>query len=396
MARDARSRARTTAARRRRVPMRHTDVTTAACGYWRRRGLPTTPGQVVTAPGAPLLLLALLAATGPATSATPGAVLLPRPAASWHAPPARSLGRPVHHVPVPAECGGVPDPFALLETVRRARAAGGDPRLLVVSVADDPTGTTVPPELLHEVCEAAVGEGLLVVSDETWRDTVHDRHGTVVVSPAEMVGDGHADSVVVLAGLDALPLPPGAGAGVARLPDSARGRALGARVREILAALHADPHGPDAESAAEALAEPPRVRERRAAGALRHGAFAAALHDAFTEAGALCRPPRVGRHLYADLEQSRARLAAHGVGDAAALEAELVRRWGPYAVGGHRFGDDPRGLRVRVSTEVLAARTPAAAYPGPAGEAGPPLRLPGVPEALGAVRAALADLLGAD
>ena len=33
-------------------------------------------------------------------------------------PQARLLGRPSYHVPTPAECGGVPDPYALLETVR--------------------------------------------------------------------------------------------------------------------------------------------------------------------------------------------------------------------------------------------------------------------------------------
>ncbi|MCZ9338598.1 pyridoxal phosphate-dependent aminotransferase, partial [Streptomyces sp. TRM76130] len=85
-------------------------------------------------------LLALTAAVG-------GDVLVPRPCAAWWAPYARLLGRPVFHVATPAECGGVPDPYALLETVRRVRAEGGDPRLLVLSVADDPTGTVAPPDV---------------------------------------------------------------------------------------------------------------------------------------------------------------------------------------------------------------------------------------------------------
>ncbi|MYY81005.1 pyridoxal phosphate-dependent aminotransferase, partial [Streptomyces sp. SID335] len=95
--------------------------------------------------------------------------LLPRPCAAWWAPQARLLGRDAYHVPTPAECGGVPDPYALLETVRRVREEGGRPRLLVLSVADDPTATVPPPEVLHEAVEAAAGEGLHVVSDETWR-----------------------------------------------------------------------------------------------------------------------------------------------------------------------------------------------------------------------------------
>ncbi|MEK8173126.1 hypothetical protein NKH77_41570 [Streptomyces sp. M19] len=56
-----------------------------------------------------------------------------RSAATCCCPPLRLLVRaagparraPAYHAPVPAECGGVPDPFALLEAVRRVRAEGG-------------------------------------------------------------------------------------------------------------------------------------------------------------------------------------------------------------------------------------------------------------------------------
>ncbi|MCF6522848.1 aminotransferase class I/II-fold pyridoxal phosphate-dependent enzyme, partial [Streptomyces sp. JJ36] len=219
-----------------------TALPAAAAGYWHRRGLHTRPGQIVAAPGAPLLLLALLAATG-----GPGSgVLLPRPCAAWYPPQARLLGRPLHPVAVPAECGGVPDPVALLEAVRRARSGGDTPGVLLLSVADDPTGTAPPPELLHEVCEAATDEGLLVVSDETWRDTAHDPHDTVVVSPAEMLADGHADSVVVLTDLGVTLLPGGPPVGLARLPATARGRTLGTAVRRALAGLRAGLPAPDA------------------------------------------------------------------------------------------------------------------------------------------------------
>ncbi|MFP8906153.1 hypothetical protein ACLIYN_18020, partial [Streptomyces atacamensis] len=74
-----------------------------------------------------------------------------------------------------------------------------------------------------------------------------------------------------------------------------------------------------------------------------------------TAAGAVCRPPHAGRHLYPDFEALRPALAARGIEDALRLEAELVRRLGPYALGGHRFGDDPRALRVRLSTDVPSA-----------------------------------------
>ncbi len=276
--------------------------------------------------------------------------MLPRPAACWHARAARLLGRGLHPVPVPAECGGVPDPFLLLETVGRARAEGTRPRVLLLSVADDPTGTAAPPELLHEVCEAADGEGMLVISDESWRDTCHDPHATVVVSPAEMLGAAHADAVVVLAGLDPALLPPGTAAAVARMPGTPHGRALAAHVRHLLQTLNATLGPASDEAAAHVLDEPGPLRERRTAGARVHGALAAALHDAVLEAGGLCRPPTTGRHVYLDLEPVREALAARGVPDAVTLEAELVRRLGPHAAGGHRFCDDPQALRARLTT----------------------------------------------
>ncbi|MFJ9931230.1 aminotransferase class I/II-fold pyridoxal phosphate-dependent enzyme [Streptomyces misionensis] len=317
----------------------------SACGYWTRRALPCGPDRIAAGPGAPALLLALTAAL-----AKDGAdILVPRPCAAWWAPYARVLGRPVFHVPTPAESGGVPDPYALLETVRRVRAEGGDPRLLVLSVADDPTGTVAPPELLHETVEAAATEGLYLVSDETWRDTVHDPHGTVLLSPAEM----WPDQVVVVTDLAGALLPPGWPAAVARFPATDDGRRLHARVLDILTALGARLAAPVAAAACYALDEPPPVTERRAASVRLHARLAAAAHATVTAAGALARPPAAGRHLYADLAPLREPLAARGVGDAQELEELLTARLGMPAPGGHRFGDDLAALRVRLATAPL-------------------------------------------
>ncbi len=235
----------------------------AACGYWDRRGLPTDTGHVAAAPGANALLLALTAALG-------GDVLVPRPCAAWWAPYARLLGRPVFHVPTPPESGGVPDPYALLETVRRVRAEGGDPRLLVLSVADDPTGTVAPPELLHETVEAAAGEGLHLVSDETWRDTLHDPHATVLLSPAEML----PERVTVVTDLAGALLPPAWPAAVARFPASAAGDGLHARVLDVLTALGARVAAPVAAAAGYVLGEPGPVTDRRSATVRLHARLA--------------------------------------------------------------------------------------------------------------------------
>lgn len=314
----------------------------AACGYWHRRGLHCDPDRVAAAPGSPALLLALTAALG-------GDVLVPRPCAAWWAPYARLLGRPAFHVPTPPESGGVPDPYALLETVRRVRAEGGDPRLLVLSVADDPTATVAPPELLHETVEAAQGEGLHLVSDETWRDTLHDPHDTVLLSPAEMV----PDRVTVVTDLAGALLPPGWPAAVARFPAGEDGEGLHARVLDVLTALDARVAAPVAAAAGYALREPEAVTARVAATVRLHALLAAETHRAVVAAGALARPPRSGRHLYVDLTPLRPALSAHGVGDAQELEDFLTARLGMPAPGGHRFGDDLEAPRVRLSTGAL-------------------------------------------
>ncbi|MFJ5272400.1 aminotransferase class I/II-fold pyridoxal phosphate-dependent enzyme [Streptomyces sp. NPDC088358] len=351
----------------------------AARGYWNRRGLAAARDRVAAAPGAPALLLALTGALG-------GDVLLPRPCAAWWAPQARLLGRSVFHVATPAECGGLPDPYALLETVRRVRAEGGDPRLLVLSVADDPTATVAPPEVVHETVEAAVAEGLHVVSDETWRDTLHRPQDTVLLSPAEML----PEEVTVIADLSGAYLPQGWPAAVARFPLTDAGVRLRARVLDVLTVLGARVARPVAVAASYALDEPDAVTGRLTAAVRLHACVAEAVHRAVTAAGALARPPRAGRHLYVDLGPLRAALTAHGVGDAQELEDFLTARLGMPAPGGHRFGDDLGALRVRLGTGPLFGASDeerARCLSSPS-----PLELPHVQRALTLLGSAFDDL----
>uniref|UniRef100_A0AAU2JW36 Aminotransferase class I/II-fold pyridoxal phosphate-dependent enzyme n=1 Tax=Streptomyces sp. NBC_00049 TaxID=2903617 RepID=A0AAU2JW36_9ACTN len=322
-------------------------VREAACRYWGRRGLVTAPENVAAGPGAPALLLAVLGAYG-------GDVLLPRPCPAWWTPQVRLLGRRAYHVPTPAECGGIPDPYALLETVRRVRAEGGDPRVLLLSVADDPTATVPPPEMLREACEAAEESGLFVVSDESWRDTVHRPHETLVLSPAEML----PEQAAVLVDLSGAQLPAGWPAAVVRFPGTPRGTWLRARTLDMLTATGALVAGPVAGAAAHALDEPDAVVGRAHAAAALHGTVAAAAHRVLLAAGVLARPPQAGRHLYADLAPLRAALARHGVGDAMELEDWLGGRIGAPTPGGQRFDDDLGALRVRLSTGPLLGATP--------------------------------------
>ncbi|MEV0091037.1 aminotransferase class I/II-fold pyridoxal phosphate-dependent enzyme [Streptomyces sp. NPDC050738] len=356
-----------------------TVIREAAAGYWDRRGLHCEPEYVVSAPGAGPLLFALLAADG-------GDILLPRPCPAWWTPQARLLGRPAYHVPTPAECGGVPDPYALLETVRRIRAEGGDPRLLLLSVVDDPTATVAPPELVHEACEAAVAEGLHIISDETWRDSLHRPQETMLLSPAEMC----PDDVTVLMDLSGSHLPTAWPAAVARFPDTADGAARRARTLDVLTAIGARIGGPVTAAAAYALGEPEPAAERVRRAAVLHGVVTAAAHRAVLASGALARPPQAGRHFYADLSPLAGGLAERGVGDAMELEDHLSARIGVPVPGGHRFGDDLAALRVRFGSGQLLGSTQEQRLESLT--AGEPLELPHVIEALSIFGSALDEL----
>ncbi|MFI6863598.1 aminotransferase class I/II-fold pyridoxal phosphate-dependent enzyme [Streptomyces sp. NPDC050421] len=351
----------------------------AARAYWDRRGLHGGPEHIAAAPGTSPLVLALIAAHG-------GDVLVPRPCpASW-IPQARLLGRPAYQVPTPAECGGVPDPYALLETVRRVRAEGGSPRLLLISVVDDPTATVAPPELVREACEAAVAEGLHIVSDETWRDTLHRPHDTVLLSPAEMC----PDDVTVVSDLAGALTPAAWPVAVARFPDTRRSAVRHARTLDILTALGALVAGPVAAAAAHALREPDAVTERVRRAAALQARVAAEAHRAVLASGALARPPQAGRHLYADLGPLRSQLAARGVTDSLELEEYLTDRLGAPVPGGHRFGDELGALRVRLGTGSLLGST--AQQQTESLTAAEPLELPHVAAALSMFRAALDEL----
>ncbi|WP_415953615.1 aminotransferase class I/II-fold pyridoxal phosphate-dependent enzyme [Streptomyces sp. KLOTTS4A1] len=354
----------------------------AAAGYWRRRGMPVERDRTAAAPGAAPLLLALTAATG-------GDVLLPRPCPAWWAPQVRLLGRQAFHVPTPPECGGVPDPYALLETVRRVRAEGGDPRLLVVSVADDPTATVPPPEVLHETLEAALGEGLHIASDETWRDTLHHPEETILIGPAEM----RPQHVTVFADLSGGYLPPDWPAAIARFPDTAEGLMLRARALDVLTALGSTVAAPVAAAAAHALGEPAEVTDRLTAAVRLYARLAETVHRIVLAAGAFGRAPVAGRHLYADFGPLREAFARRGVTDAMELEDHLTEHLGMPVPGGHRFGDGLDALRARLPVGPLLGGDNEQRLAALA--ATDPLELPHVHRALTGLAGAL-DALRAD
>jgi len=321
------------------------DVREAVAGYFSRRRLPTDADQVVVAPGSKPLLMAL-------HMTVPGDVLLPRPCWNTYAPQARYLGKQAIGVPIPDECGGVPDPDALREAIRAARVLGHDPRIVVVTLPDNPTGTLAPPALVREICAIAEDEDLLIVSDEIYRDVVHDP-ATEVLSPAEVA----PRRTVVTTGLSKSLALGGWRIGAARFPEGAWGRRIRDGVVSAASEVWSTLAGPMQEVAAYAFAEPPEIRERLRACARLHGAVAREVHRIVVAAGAVCRPPTGAFYVYPDFEPLRGRLAGLGVTDSLSLHQHLLDAYGVVVLAGHHLGDDEQALRFKAATSMLYGET---------------------------------------
>jgi aspartate aminotransferase len=352
----------------------------AVAGYFTRRRMPTASEQVVLAPGSKPLLMAI-------NLVVRGDVLLPRPCWNTYAPQARLAGQLAFGIPIPAECGGVPEPTALRKTIRAVRERGRDPRTVVITLPDNPTGTLAPPELVREVCAIAEEEDLLVVSDEIYRDLVHDPT-LPVLSPAEVL----PQRTIVTTGLSKSLALGGWRIGAARFPVAPWGERLRAGVVSVASEVWSTLAGPMQEVAAYAFGEPPEIRAHLAACARLHGAVARAVHEIMTAAGASCRPPTGGFYVYPDLEPFRETLSLRGVVDSESLQRHLIGEFGIAVLAGHLLGDDKGALRFKAATSMLYGDT--AEQQQQALDAVDPLRLPHISAVLARIDETITKLHG--
>ena len=320
----------------------------AAAGYWERRGLSTDPDLVVAGPGSKPLLYALVLAVG-------GDIAVAAPSwVSYAAQTQLAGGRPLLVPTLPGQ-GGVPDPELLARAVAEARAAGRQVRAVITTCPDNPTGTVASRDTVRRLAEAARDLDLVVISDEIYRDLVHDP-ATVVHSPAEFA----PERTVVTTGLSKNLALGGWRIGVARLPHGERGRLLHADLLGIASEIWSSPSGPVQRAAAYAFGEPPEIvdlidRSRRL-----HGAVAHAVADRFRAAGATVVAPQAAFYLYPDFGAWRERLAAeHGVTSGPDLTRMLLDRYGMGVLPAAEFGESVDALRMRVATSLLYGETEA-------------------------------------
>lgn len=351
----------------------------AVAGYWGRRNLSVDPGLVVCGPGSKPLLFALLLAVG-------GDVVVPVPSWVSYAAQARLVGaRPIPVPVLPGE-GGVPDPAALREAVARARAAGRDPRCVVVTLPDNPTGTVATAGTVERLARAARDLDLVIVSDEIYCDLVFDPADRAV-SPAAFA----PERTVVTTGLTKNLALGGWRLGVARLPDSPLGHEVLTRLVGIASQIWSSTAAPVQSAAAYAFEEPPEVVGYVAAARRLHEVVVRAVAERFIAVGAGLAPVRATCYLYPDFEPLRDHLAgAHDVHGADALATLLAQRYGVGLLPGTAFGEEDRSLRIRVATSRLYGGTDAERFAALAADE--PARLPWVKASLDRITEVLTDL----
>ena len=219
----------------------HAALREAAARYWARRALPTEAEAVICGPGSKALLFGLMAAIG-------GDVAVTRPSWVSYAAQASLAGQVAHYVPGSA---GVPDAEPLARAVSAARAADRQVRSVIVTLPDNPTGRLASPAAVRALCSVAETHGLIIISDEIYRDLVHDADAPfpspAVISP---------ERTVITTGLSKNLALGGWRLGVARLPGGEFGRELRARLLGIGSEIWSAPAGPVQQAAALAFSEP--------------------------------------------------------------------------------------------------------------------------------------------
>ncbi len=355
------------------------DLREAAAGYWTRRGLPTAADAVVAGPGSKALLFGLLLAID-------SDVAVARPSWVSYAAQAKiTRQRPVF-VPAVSGEGGICDPGELTQAVLRSKQAGRPLRAVVVTLPDNPTGRLASPAAVRALCEVAERHDLIIISDEIYRDLVHDQ-AAPVLSPALVA----PERTVVTTALSKSMAVGGWRLGIARMPGGRLGQVLRDRLLGIGSEIWSAPAAPVQAAAAVAFAEPPEIRRRVAQSRALHASVAAAVAASCRTAGLAVPAPQAAFYVYPDFGPWRPALARRGLLSGADLAWHLLDRYGLGALPASAFGEADRVLRLRLATGLLYGDTDrqrsAALF------AADPVGLPWIAAAISRLGEVLADLL---
>ncbi len=306
----------------------------------RTRSLAATPTTVAVGPGSKPLLYALMCALA-------GDVLLPTPAWVSYGPQARLTGKRVFAVATdPADCHRLTR-ASLTVALRDARAAGADPRLLVVNTPSNPTGGMFAAADAEQLALWARSEGITILSDEIYAELAHGWRPHV--SPAQFYPEG----TIVTGGMSKAFSAGGWRLGYAVAPATPDGARLMSVIRSLASELWSSAATPLQQAAVAAFTVDAAMERYVQRSARIHAHATARLHAALVAAGARCPQPAGAFYLYPDFAPWREQLAARHITTSAELANHLLEQWDTATLPASDFGEAPDALRLRLATSLL-------------------------------------------
>jgi aspartate aminotransferase len=195
----------------------------------------------------------------------------------------------------------------------------------------------------------AAEHDLIIISDEIYRDLVHDP-ATPVLSPAAVA----PERTVVTTALSKSLAVGGWRIGVARMPESPLGTWLRGQLLGIGSEIWSAPAAPIQQAAAVAFSEPDDLLERVHQSRSLHASVSRAVAGTCRAAGLDVPQPQASFYVYPDFEPWRDHLAGrHAVTTGAGLAGLLLDRYGAGTLPGSAFGEPDEALRLRLATGLL-------------------------------------------
>jgi aspartate aminotransferase len=273
--------------------------------------------------------------------------------------------------------------------VRAARRAGRQPRVVVVTLPDNPTGRLASEGSVKALCEAARDLDLVIVADEIYRDLVFD--DVAFPSPAAWA----PERTVTTTALSKNYALGGWRVGAARFPASPLGARLRESVRGIASEIWSSTPMPMQHAAAYAWSDPRELVDRVAAARRLHGAVANAVAEVFAGVGCEVMPPQGGFYVWPDFSPLREALAERwGVGGSGDIARVLMDEFGVAVIQGDAFGDDPAALTVRVAVTGIYGDSDSERLAALVSER--PLEMPWIADALESLRGKLTAFTAVD
>jgi aspartate aminotransferase len=304
------------------------------------RNFSCSADQIIVGPGSKPLLYALL-------QVLEGDLLLPLPCWVSYMPQAQLAGKRVIGVETDATDRTRITTTALSQALAKAHLVGADPRILLLTSPNNPTGSMFDEADVKAIALWAKEHDFTVISDEIYAELAHGwrKH----VSPAVFYPEG----CIVTGGISKVFSAGGWRLGYAALPPGKSGQELRRGLQALASEIWSAASTPVQEAAVTAFVCDPEIESYISASAYLHGFMAKSLYTSLIQLGVKCPRPAGGFYIYANFGAWRLHLAQEGIETSEQLALYLLDKWNIATLPGSEFGDKPENLSLRLATSML-------------------------------------------